>query len=179
MFPKAHATAYVVMALRIGWFKLHRPLYYYAGFFSKRADAFEIETMVAGKDAIKARLKELDEAKKLTPKEQKVYVSLLLSLEMISRGFNFKQIDIFKSDWENFVIDGDSLIIPFSAMDSLGPSIAKSIVDARNDNPFTSKKDVVRRSRINNTLVEKFNRLGIFKDLPEDDQLGLFNNRLF
>lgn len=174
MFPKAHATAYVIMALRIGWFKLHRPLYYYASFFSKRADAFDIETMVEGKEAIKRRLKELDEQKKLTPKEQKVYVTLLLSLEMIERGYSFKQIDIFKSDWENFVIDGDSLIIPFSAMDSLGPSIAKSIVDARNEYQFTSKKDVVRRSRINNTLAEKFNRLGVFKDLPEDDQIGLF-----
>lgn len=174
MFPKAHATAYVIMALRIGWFKLHRPLYYYAGFFSKRADAFDIETMVEGKEAIKRKLKELDEQKKLTPKEQKVYVTLLLSLEMIERGYKFKQIDIFKSDWENFVIEDDSLIIPFSAMDSLGPSIAKSIVDARNEYPFTSKKDVVRRSRINNTLAEKFNRLGVFKNLPEDDQIGLF-----
>ena len=78
MFPKAHATAYVIMALRIGWFKLHRPLYYYAGFFSKRADAFDIETMVEGKEAIKRKLKELDEQKKLTPKEQKVYALFLI-----------------------------------------------------------------------------------------------------
>ncbi len=176
MFPKAHATAYVIMALRIGWFKLYRPIYYYAGFFSKRADAFEIETMVEGKEAVKGRLKELNAQKKLSPKEQKVYITLLLSLEMMERGFSFKQIDIYKSDWQNFVIDGSNLIIPFSAMDSLGPSIAKSIVDARNEYPFTSKKDVVRRTRINNTLVEKFNRLGIFKDLPDDDQFGLFNN---
>ena len=174
MFPKAHATAYVIMALRIGWFKLYRPIYYYAGFFSKRAKAYEIETMVAGAEAIRARVMELQSLKKMTVKESDVYTTLLLSLEMYARGFKFKQIDIFKSDWQDFVIDGDSLIIPFGAMDSLGPAIAKSIVDARNEYPFTSIKDVARRSRINNTLMEKFIRMGVFHDLPEDDQIGLF-----
>ena len=174
MFPKAHATAYVIMALRIGWFKLYRPIYYYAGFFSKRAKAYEIETMVAGYDAIKARLVELQSLKKMTNKEADIYSTLLLCLEMCARGFNFKQIDIHKSDWQDFVIEGNSLIIPFGAMDSLGPSIAKSIVDARNEYPFTSIKDVARRSRINNTLMEKFIRMGVFKGLPEDDQIGLF-----
>lgn len=174
MFPKAHATAYVIMALRIGWFKLYRPIYYYAGFFSKRAKAFEIETMVSGPEAIRERLVELQSLKKMTPKEQDIYTTLLLSLEMYARGFKFKQIDIFKSDWQDFVIEGDSLIIPFGAMDSLGPAIAKSIVDARNEYQFTSIKDVARRSRINNTLMEKFIRMGVFHDLPEDDQIGLF-----
>ncbi len=174
MFPKAHATAYVIMALRIGWFKMYKPIYYYAGFFSKRAKAFEIETMVAGYDAIKARLNELQALKKMTNKESDIYYTLLLSLEMYARGFNFKQIDIFKSDWQDFIIEGNSLIIPFGAMDSLGPSIAKSIVDARNESMFTSIKDVARRSRINNTLMEKFIRMGVFHDLPNDDQIGLF-----
>ena len=174
MFPKAHATAYVTMALRIGWFKLYKPLYYYAGFFSKRAKAYEIETMVGGYEVIKARLNELQSIKKMTTKEADVYGTLLLALEMCARGFNFKQIDIFKSEWQDFVIEGNSLIIPFGAMDSLGPSIAKSIVDARNEYQFTSIKDVARRSRINNTLMEKFIRLGVFHDLPEDDQIGLF-----
>ncbi len=176
MFPKAHATAYVIMALRIGWFKLYRPIYYYAGFFSERAKAYEIETMVGGYEAIKSRLIELQSLKKMTNKESDIYSTLLLSLEMCSRGFTFKQIDIEKSDWKDFVIDGNSLIIPFGAMDSLGPSIAKSIVDARNEYPFTSIKDVSRRSRLNNTLLEKFIRMGVFKDLPNDDQIGLFAN---
>ena len=118
MFPKAHATAYVIMALRIGWFKLYRPIYYYAGFFSERAKAYEIETMVGGYEAIKSRLIELQSLKKMTNKESDIYSTLLLSLEMCSRGFTFKQIDIEKSDWKDFVIDGNSLIIPFGAMDS-------------------------------------------------------------
>ncbi|MDD3348717.1 MAG: PolC-type DNA polymerase III [Bacilli bacterium] len=180
MFPKAHASAYVIMALRIGWFKLYRPIYYYAGYFSRRASAFDVETMVAGYDAIFQKVKDIEERintkQDVSNKEIDVYDTLLLALEMTARGFTFKQIDLAKSSWRDFLIEDNSLIIPFIAVDSLGESTAKSIVEAREEVGFTSVKDLSRRTKLSNTLIEKFNRLGILENLPEDDQLEIFNN---
>ncbi|MFA7529505.1 MAG: PolC-type DNA polymerase III [Bacilli bacterium] len=177
MFPKAHAAAYVIMALRIGWFKVHRPIYYYAAYFSRRATAFDVEAMVGGSKTINLRLNELDEkikSRKASVKEQELYNTLLLALEMTVRGYTFQQINIFKSSWRDFVIEGNSLIIPFRALDSLGEATAKSITDAREEAPFTSERDVVRRTKVNATLFERMRQLGVFQGLPEDDQIELF-----
>ncbi len=179
MFPKAHATAYVIMALRIGWFKVYRPIYYYSGFFSRRASAFDVEAMASGFEAIKAKLVELDLKIKnhtASAKEEDTYAALLLAIEMVSRGMRFKQMDINESEAINFKVldDKQTLLIPFGALDSLGPSIAYSIVEARNEHPFTSKQDVLKRTKLNATQFEKMNGMGVFDNLPENDQIGLF-----
>lgn len=179
MFPKAHATAYVIMALRIGWFKVHRPIFYYAAYFSRRADTFDVITMSRGYEAIKLKVNELREKidnKTASVKESDLYYSLLLSLEMTARGYTFEQMDIRNSDATKFLVSSDrmSLLIPFNALESLGDSIAYSIVNARNEAEFTSKKDVLRRTKITSTQFEKMNMMGVFDGLPEDDQIGLF-----
>ena len=176
LFPKAHAAAYVTMALRIGWFKVHKPLYFYSGFFSKRTDAWEPEVMAGGYQTILKRLEELKDIQKPSVKEGKTITCLELALEMTARGFKFEQIDINKSDALNFKVnlENNSLIIPFVAMESLGAVVAESITAARSESEFTSIKDVSRRSKLSNTLVEKFKRIGAFGELPEDDQMGLF-----
>ena len=179
MFPKAHATAYVIMALRIGWFKVHRPIFYYAGYFSRRADAFDVEAMAGGYEAIKAKLVELKEKKDnktASTKEEDVFDTLLLALEMTARGYTFKMIDIKNSGATHFLVSDDrkSLLIPFGALDSLGESIAKSIVNARENSMFTSKQDVLNRTKMNSTQFEKMNAMGVFGDLPDNDQIGLF-----
>lgn len=176
LFPKAHAAAYVTMALRIGWFKVHKPLYFYSGFFSKRTDAWEPEIMAGGYQMILNRLNELKALPKPSVKEGKTITCLELALEMTARGYKFEQIDINKSDALNFKVnlENNSLIIPFVAMESLGAVVAESITAAREDSEFTSIKDVSRRSKLSNTLVEKFKRIGAFGELPEDDQMGLF-----
>ena len=178
MFPKAHAAAYVIMALRIAWFKVHRPLYYYAAFFSRRrANYFDLITMVKGYQALNIKVKELEEkikSKKASNKESELYNTLLLALEMTARGFGFKQIDISKSDWRDFLIEGNNLIIPFKAMDSLGEATAKSISDARAEQMFTSKKYILRRTKVNTTIFERLNEIGALEGLPDDDQIELF-----
>jgi DNA polymerase-3 subunit alpha (Gram-positive type) len=177
MFPKAHATAYVIMALRIAWFKVHRPLYYYAAYFSRRANAFDVVCLVGGYQAINLKIKELDEkiaAKTASNKELDLYNCLLLALEMTARGYTFQQMNIFKSDWRDFLIEGRSLIIPFKAMDSLGEATAKSITDAREEMMFSSKKDILRRTKVNSTLYERLDQLDVFSGLPDEDQIGLF-----
>ncbi|MFA6843616.1 MAG: PolC-type DNA polymerase III, partial [Bacilli bacterium] len=179
MFPKAHATAYVIMALRIGWFKVHKPIYYYAAYFSRRADGYDVESMADGAEAIQAKLLELQEKldnKTALPKDGDIFNALLLAIEMVSRGYRFLQIDINKSAARDFLVTKDKmgLIIPFSALEGLGETIGKTIVEARSQAPFTSKEDVRKRTKINNTQFEKMNSLGSFKDLPEKDQMGLF-----
>ncbi|HBP25984.1 MAG TPA: PolC-type DNA polymerase III [Acholeplasmatales bacterium] len=177
MFPKAHASAYVIMALRIGWFKVHRPLQYYAAYFSRRANAFDVVAMAGGYYSINLRVKELEDkikAKQASNKEFDLYNCLILALEMTARGFTFQQIDIMKSSWRDFLIEGNSLVIPLKAMDNLGEATAKSVTDARDEAMFSSTKDIMRRTKLNATVFEKLSEIGAFKDLPNDDQLGLF-----
>ena len=149
LFPKAHATAYVIMALRISWFKVHRPIYYYAAYFSKRAKEFDAEAFAMGKNAIRNRIIEIESKiqkhEDVSNKEIDLLDELKIALEMTLRGYTFKQIDINISDATNLVIaeDRKSLYLPFVAVESLGETVALSIVEARKIRPFSSKKDLI------------------------------------
>lgn len=171
MFPKAHATAYVIMALRIGWFKVHRPIYYYAVYFSKRAKAFHVETFVNGKNAIRNMIKEIEGKDDRKNKEVDLLDELKIALEMVLRGYSFKQININISQATDFVISEDkkSLYLPFSSLDALGESVAKTVIEARNMMPFTSIEDVEKRTKLNKTQMAKLKVLGAFGDLPEKE----------
>lgn len=177
LFPKAHATAYVIMALRIAWFKVHKPIYYYAVYFSVRAKALDAEAFANGKNAIKNRIKEIEKKQNLkeevTKKELDLYDTLKIALEMVLRGYQFRQINLLKSEAIKFVIaeDSKSLYLPFSAVDSLGEAVAFSVVEARNKQPFTSKRDLQQRTSLNKTQLAKLELLGVFEDLPEEDKL--------
>ena len=175
LFPKAHATAYVIMALRIAWFKVHRPIYYYAAYFSKRAKEFDAEAFAAGKNAIRNRIIEIEnkiqKRQDVTNKEIDLLDELRIALEMTLRGYTFKQIDINISDATNLVISEDkkSLYLPFVAVDSLGETVAKSIVEARNHRPFSSKKDFELRTSVNKKQYANLIKLEAFGDLIDDD----------
>ena len=175
LFPKAHATAYVIMALRIAWFKVHRPIYYYAAYFSKRAKEFDAEAFAAGKNAIRNRIIEIEnkiqKRQDVTNKEIDLLDELRIALEMTLRGYTFKQIDINISDATNLVISEDkkSLYLPFVAVDSLGETVAKSIVEARNNRPFSSKKDFELRTSVNKKQYANLIKLEAFGDLIDDD----------
>ena len=174
MFPKAHATAYVIMALRIGWFKVFRPIYYYAAYFSCRAKEFDVEVLAAGKNAIRNKIAELKQkvaSKTATNKDLDLLPELQIALELYLRGFSFKQVDIEKSDSNNFIISDDkkALYLPFSAVDKLGEEAAKSIVDARMEYAFTSKKDVMRRTKLNKTTYNTLLRIGALDTLPDEE----------
>ncbi len=175
LFPKAHATAYVIMALRIAWFKVYKPIYYYAAYFSKRAKEFDAEAFAAGKNAIRNRIIEIEnkiqKREDVTNKELDLLDELKIALEMTLRGYTFKQIDINISDATNLVISEDrkSLYLPFVAVDSLGETVAKSIVEARNQRPFSSKKDFELRTSINKKQYANLIKLEAFGDLVDDD----------
>ncbi len=178
MFPKAHAAAYVMSAFRIAYFKVHYPAYYYATYFSTRFDDFDLETMVKGYDAIKAKMLEItNKGYNATNKETSVLETLKLSLEATARGFKFGLIDIEKSDGKNFIIadDGKTLICPFRTLDGLGDSVASKIIEERNNKPFYSIEDFQMRGHVNATTVDKLRELGVFGNLPETSQLSLFD----
>ena len=177
MFPKAHAAAYVLMALRVAWFKVHKPLLYYCAYFSVRAQDFDIVAMSQGKEMIKKRIKEIREkGMEASAKEQNLLTVLELANEMVERGFHFKMVDVDKSEASNFVIEGDSLIAPFRAIQGLGLNVANKIVEARQEQPFLSKKDLATRGKVSKTLIDYMTENKVLDHLPDENQLSLFDD---
>ena len=176
MFPKAHATAYVMMAMRIAWFKLYKPIYFYSAYFSKRAVNFDVDAFSNGLPGIINKMDAiLAKGKDATDKESDLYTVLEIALEMHRRGFTFKPLDIDESLATEFKVSEDkkSLLLPFIVVDSLGESVANSIVEARKEKKFTTKEDIKKRTKLSTTLFDKLDALGAFKDLPDDNQLTL------
>ncbi|MDF2946015.1 MAG: polC [Bacillales bacterium] len=175
MFPKAHATAYVLMAVRIAYFKVHYPILFYAAYFSVRADDFDLEVMNRGSNAIKSKIEEIVvKGLEATPKEKNLLTVLEIALEMCERGFNFKKLDLYKSHARNFLVEGNSLIPPFRAISGLGTSAAESVVSARIDGEFLSKEDLLKRSKLSKTILEFLDKQGCLNGLPDQNQLSLF-----
>lgn len=177
MFPKAHATAYVMMALRIAWFKLYKPILFYSAYFSKRASDFDVYALTGGEYTIDKKMNEIEEkGRSATETEKRLYTVLEIAHEMIKRGFTFSPIDINLSEARNFKVGEDklSLILPFITVDGLGLKVANSIVDAREESEFKSKDDVKERTGASKTLFTKLDILDVFKDLPDNSQLNLF-----
>lgn len=180
MFPKAHAAAYVLSAIRVAWWKLYYPREYYAVYFTTRCDAFEIETMIKGKDVMLRRKEEIEKAKleyKASKKDEDLLAMFEIALEMFDRGYYFTNVSIEKSDVSQFILDQDddhALIPPFVAIDGLGESVGQSVVDARNQNYFLSKEDVKKRTKLNHNQLQFMSRLGVFNHLDEENQISLF-----
>ncbi|QWU14140.1 DNA polymerase-3 subunit alpha [Paenibacillus sophorae] len=175
MFPKAHAAAYVISAVRTAFFKLYYPIHYYATYFSVRAEDFDIELCCQGYDAILRQIVEI-EAKgfQALPKEKAMLPILEMALEMTARGFTFKSIDLYRSDATKFTVDGESLIPPFSALAGIGDNAAKNIAAAKDAGEFLSIEDFQQKSKASKTIIELLTGMGCFRGLPESNQLSLF-----
>lgn len=178
MFPKAHAAAYVMMAWRIAYYKVYYPAAYYAAFFSIRASAFNYELMCQGRDKLEYFLAEYRKKKEsgtITPKEEDVIRDMRIVQEMYARGFEFLPIDLYQSKATKFqVIDG-KILPSFSTIDGMGDKAAEAVVDAAKDGEFLSKDDFRIRTKVSKTVIDLMSDLGIFGDLPETNQLSLFD----
>lgn len=184
MFPKAHAVAYVIMAVRIAWFKVHYPHFYYVAYFTLRCDAYEIETMCKGLTAINQRIDEISAARAakdynhpVTKKEIDIQSTLEVCRELYARGYKISNVDLYKSKATEFCVLPDDLttiIPPFTVIDGLGENVALSIVKAREEGEFISKEDLMRRSQCSSSLCAKLTDLNVLKDLQEKNQLSLF-----
>ncbi len=175
MFPKGHAAAYVLMAVRIAYFKVHYPLFYYAAYFTIRAGDFELDVMKKGSAAILNKINEINsKGLEASPKEKSTLTVLEICLEMCERGFSFTGIDLYRSKAAEFMIDGNSLVPPFDAIPGLGKNVAENIVNAREEREFLSKEDLQQRGKVSKTLIEYLDTRGCLAALPDENQLSLF-----
>ncbi|MCM3745971.1 PolC-type DNA polymerase III [Paenibacillus pasadenensis] len=175
MFPKAHAAAYVISAVRTAFFKLYHPIAYYATYYTVRAEDFDLELLCQGYDSILKRLVEIEQKGfAATPKEKSSVSILEMALEMTARGFSFKPIDLYRSEANRWIIDGDSLIPPFSAIAGIGENAARNIAASRDGGEFLSVEDFQQRSKASKTIIEVLGGMGCFRGLPESNQLSLF-----
>ncbi len=181
MFPKAHATAYVMMAIRVGWYKVYRPLEFYATFFSVRSKQYDIEVMIRGEAAIIEKLDEFRDRRshklKVSDKEEEIEKTLTIALEMHERGYKFTNIDLYRSQASTFIVDStaNAIIPPFTSIDGLGENAANSVIEARKEGKFLSKENLLKRTKLNGTNVEVLGQLNVLRDLEETDQMSLFS----
>jgi DNA polymerase-3 subunit alpha (Gram-positive type) len=181
LFPKAHAVAYVMMAFRIAWFKVHRPLEFYSAYFYRRSqkDAFDAEQMTRGIDRVRAKIRSIREqksVKKATAKDEDLLTTLEVCYEFYLRGFSFAGLDLYDSDAALFKITPDGrLRPPFVSISGLGEIAAKEIVDKRKSLQFVSVEDIAAYcSKVSGTHIAQLRDLGAFGDMPESSQMSLF-----
>ncbi|MGE4282191.1 MAG: PolC-type DNA polymerase III [Clostridia bacterium] len=175
MFPKAHAVAYVTMAFRIAYFKVHYPEAFYIAYYTVRADDFDAEIMTHGVDRVRNKIKELEsKGNEISTKEKNVLTILEVCNEMYSRGIAFLPIDLYKSDAVRFINTEEGILPPLNALQGVGAAAAKGIVDVRKDGEFISIDDLRIRAKISKSVIEILQQHGCLKDLPETSQLSLF-----
>jgi DNA polymerase-3 subunit alpha (Gram-positive type) len=176
MFPKAHAAAYVMMGWRIAYCKVFYPLAYYASYFSVRATGFSYELMCMGKERLEHYLKELKQRKDdLSNKEQDYIKDGRIVQEMYARGFEFMPIDLYRAEPHRFQIIDGKLMPSFNSIEGLGDNAAVAIAEAAKDGPFLSKDDFRERTKVSKTIVELMSDLKLLGDIPESNQLSLFD----
>jgi DNA polymerase-3 subunit alpha (Gram-positive type) len=176
MFPKAHATAYILMALRIAWFKVYYPVIYYTAYFSVRADLFDLVAMSHGKNSVKALMKKIeDQGQDASAKDKSLLTVLEIANECLERGIKIKMVDINQSEALNFkILDEHTILAPFNAVPGLGDNAAKQIVAARSEQDFLSKEDLQKRGKVSQTIMDYFEENGVLAGMPDQNQLSLF-----
>ncbi len=175
MFPKAHAAAYVLTAMRIGWFKVYHPEAFYVTYFTVRADEFDANLMTHGRERVRNKIEELERlGNNISQKEKNVLTILEVTNEMYARGINFLPIDLYKSEAAKFQITPEGIRPPFNALQGLGLAAAGNIVDARKDGEFLSIEDLRLRAKISKAVIEILQQNGCLEGIPESSQMSLF-----
>ena len=176
MFPKAHAAAYVMMAWRIAYCKVNYPLAYYCAYFSIRASAFSYEIMCQGQKHLEETMADYRKrSDTLTNKEQDALKDMRIVQEMYARGFEFEKLDIFRAHSRNFQIVDGKVMPSLSSIDGLGEKAADAIMEAAKDGPFLSKDDFRSRTKVSKTVIDMMGDLGLLGDIPESNQISLFD----
>ena len=176
MFPKGHAVAYVMMAVRIAYYKVYYPKAYYATYFTVRADEFDADIILDGEYAIKKRMDEINAmGNNATQKDKNLLTILELSYEMYKRGIRFLKADLYKSDPIKFIIEDDGIRIPLKALEGVGENAAKNIAYARSEGAFISKEDLKRRAKASGTVIDALTSHGCLIGIQETNQLSLFS----
>ncbi len=176
MFPKAHATAYILMALRIAWFKVYYPEIYYTAYFSVRADLFDLVAMSHGKNTVKKAMADIqNQGNDASAKDKSLLTVLEIANECLERGIKIKMVDINQSEATNFkIIDQHTILAPFNAVPGLGNNAAKQIVAARTEQKFLSKEDLANRGKVSQSIMDYLENNEVLTGMPEQNQLSLF-----
>lgn len=184
MFPKAHAVAYVLMAVRVAYYKLYHPLDYYISFLSLRANAYDIDAMLGGPQKILERLNHIQQRlndntqkSQVTNKERELITSLEVALEMCLRGYRFSNLSLKYSHSSIFIKDPNdpkALIPPFVVLEGLGENVGRSIMEAREQADFLSKEDLQSRTQLNTNHIKRLDELKVLQGLQESNQASLF-----
>ncbi len=177
MFPKAHAAAYIIAALRVAWYKVHKPAEYYAAYFTVRSDDFDAEPVLKGKQTVKNvmdDIRERDKMKQASKKEQDTADTLHIVYEAMQRGVEFLPVDLYKSHSYKFQMEDGKIRLPFSSIKGLGGAAAQGLMDARSEGPYISCDDLQSRSGVSKAIIESMRELGALDGLAETSQMSLF-----
>ncbi|WP_409968687.1 PolC-type DNA polymerase III [Bengtsoniella intestinalis] len=176
LFPKAHAVAYVMMAFRIAWFKVHYPLAFYATYFSIRAKAFDAQYCCAGMKAVKKKIRQIENNKEATNTEKDLLTTLEVCYEFYLRGFTFETVNIYESEATKFKVVEGGLLPPFTSVRGLGEAVACDTVEKRKGKSFISIEEYsICCNKLSKTHIEQLKDLGSFAGLPETSQINLFD----
>ncbi len=177
MFPKAHAAAYIIAAMKLGWFKIYRPLEYYATYFTVSGEAFDAVVVSKGKTAVRNKIEEI-KAKvsdhSASQKDNALLDVLLIVNEMMARGYEFLPVDLYKSHASKYLIEDGKIRIPFSAVEGIGENAANSIYEIAQNGDFISVEEFHKQSKISKTILELLKSMGAFGSMPETNQLSFF-----
>ncbi|MCL2018365.1 MAG: PolC-type DNA polymerase III [Oscillospiraceae bacterium] len=174
MFPKAHAAAYVTGAVKLGWFKINYPVEFYSAVLTKHTENIDVDCVLEGKDAVKRRIQTISQNQEATAKEKSVYESLLLVYEMLCRGMSFLPVRYNKSAATRYIIEENSLRLPFLSIEGCGENAANRLCDVIKTGDFISVDDIKIKSGLNNTVMERLGTMNVFDGLPQSAQLSLF-----
>ncbi|MBQ2972049.1 MAG: PolC-type DNA polymerase III [Ruminococcus sp.] len=175
MFPKAHAAAYMIAALRLGWYKVHKPLEYYAAYFTVRNDNFDGATLIKGKQAVKDKIRDINlKGFDASAKEKQEVPNLQIMNEMLCRGIEVLPVDIYKSDSKRFLIEDGKIRLPFCSLSGIGEAAAESLSEVGKTTEYMSVEDMIQKTKVNKAVIEILKECGSLEGMPESSQMSLF-----
>lgn len=175
MFPKAHAAAYMISTLRLGWYKVHKPVEYYAAYFTVRGEDFDGATVIKGRDAVRHRMNEISmKGKEASAKEEAAFATFQIVNEMLARGIEILPIDLYKSDAKKYLVEDGKIRLPFASLSGVGESAANNLATAKNKGIYISIDDLQTRSKVSKSVIETLNISGALTGLPASSQMTLF-----
>ena len=175
MFPKAHAAAYMISTLRLGWYKIYYPKEYYAAYFTVRGEDFDGLTVMKGHEAVKKKMSEiLAKGKEASAKENAAYSTFQIVNEMLARGIEVLPVDLYKSDAYKYIVENGKIRLPFSSLSGVGESAAQNLQESRKEGEYLSIDDVQMRSRVTKAVIETLESAGVLNSLPKSNQMSFF-----
>ncbi len=175
MFPKAHAAAYMISTLRLGWYKVHKPVEYYAAYFTVRGEDFDGAAVLRGRDAVRRRMNEITmKGKEASAKEESEYATFQIANEMLARKIEVLPVDLFRSDARKYLVEDGKIRLPFSSLSGVGESAANSLAAAKDEGTYISIDDVQTRSKVSKSVIETLSAAGVLAGLPASSQMTLF-----